>query len=303
MFNKFRKDPNYLTKYHLIIAASLFLANCMLFYFKTPSAASLLWYLPALYLMTSTELKLVMTATAYSWVVGTFQTDFSPLHMLALVPAILFTFPLTSWLHSASHVSLRPRWLNRPLGELTGIMQLSGFADWRVLHVIHHQFPDNPEYDPHHPGQRSYWKFAFGMRAMVGQSLMNYYFKLFGRNEVSFKRIKYLMLSMKIDSSMKVIFWFMLLGPQYFSYLFTSSILFKMLHYAWFNWATHRPDKNGKYEIINLDHSFYRVINFLAAGLYYHGNHHLNPNLHNPKYVKVAKPAFETAEPLQESVA
>lgn len=282
MFKRFREDPNYLTKYHLTVAAILLCFNCSLFLFHPPTAQVLLWYLPAVLLMTSTELKHVMIAVVYACAIGIFQFEYSLWNIFSIIPAIVLTFPFTSWIHSPSHGSIRPRWLNRPLGELMGLVQLTGFPDWTVIHVFHHQHSDHPELDPHAPLQKSYWKFAFGMRTQVAQCIIKHYFHYFGQNETSIRRLKYFMVASRLNMFMKVSFWYLVLGPQYFTFLFLPSILFKMLHYSWFNYATHRPGADGKYEIKNLNQIFYRLINFIGSGLYFHGNHHTNPSIHNP---------------------
>ena len=186
---------------------------------------------------------------------------------------------------------MRPRWLNRPLGEFIGLVQLTGFPDWTILHVFHHQHPDDAKLDPHPPLQKNYWEFAFGMRAHIGNCFMRHYFKYFGESPLSIKRVGYFLKAAKFNMLMKVCFWYFVFGPQNFTFFFTTSILLKMLHYAWFNYATHKIDKNGDYMIKNLDHSFYRLINLIASGLYYHGNHHTNPHFHNPKNIPVKNPA------------
>jgi fatty acid desaturase len=285
MLKKFRTDPNYLTKYHVLVASILLGINTALVVVHPPEWQGVLWFLPAILLMTSADLRIVMVAVGCGWIACMSQADFSGLKVLALIPAVLLTFPFTSWIHSPSHGSIRPKWLNRPLGELAGLIQLAGFPDWTVIHVFHHQYPDHPELDPHPPLQKTYWEFALTMRAQVGKAFINHYFKLFGQNATSMRRLKIFMLAAKVDTLMKLTFWYLVLGPQLFGFFFLPSILFKMLHYAWFNHSTHKMNSKGEYEIRNYNHFLYRWANYLTAGLYYHENHHANPNHHNPKYI------------------
>lgn len=296
MFRKFCKDPNYLMKYHLAVGTALFVINIFLFKLMPPNISALFIYVPAILLMTSTELKYVMTAVVYSWFVSFFQEDFNILYMALILPALVLMFPFTSWIHSPAHDSIKPKWINRPLGELIGIIQLTGFADWKVLHVFHHQYPDDPNLDPHPPLQKSYWRFAFGMRENIGKCYMAHYFRYFGQNELSLRRLKMFLHAAKFNMLMKVGLWYLIMGPQVFSFYFTTSILLKMLHYAWFNYATHKYDSNlDKYNILNLDNAIYKIINKISFGLYYHGNHHQNPSYHNPKYIGNSKMNLDDA--------
>jgi fatty-acid desaturase len=169
-----------------------------------------------------------------------------------------------------------------------GVVQLSGFPEWKIIHVIHHSNPDHPELDPHPPLLMTYWQFAKGMRDSIARVFVTYYFKCFGKEEAAMKGIKRFGLASRLNMFMKVTMWYLLLGPQLFTFLFLSSVAFKMLHFAWFNYATHRPT-NDKFEIKNLDHRLYTVINWISFGLYYHDNHHTNPSLFNPKKMPPVK--------------
>ena len=66
--------------------------------------------------------------------------------------------------------------------------------------------------------------------------------------------------------------------------MFATSIAFKMVHFAWFNYTTHRPVE-GKFQTRNLTQGLYFAINWISFGFYYHDNHHKNPTLFNPKYM------------------
>jgi hypothetical protein len=73
----------------------------------------------------------------------------------------------------------------------------------------------------------------------------------------------------------------LILGPEIFAFFFVFSMIFKIVHYAWFNYATHSYSKEGTL-IVNLNKGFYIFINFFAFGLYYRKNNHLWPDLFNP---------------------
>lgn len=82
---------------------------------------------------------------------------------------------------------------------------------------------------------------------------------------------------------MRLLFWFLLLGPVLFLAFYLPSFVTVALVNAHFNYATHRPREDGTVEILNLNHNFlYHFLNFCGHGFYFHKNHHLKPWLFNP---------------------
>jgi stearoyl-CoA desaturase (delta-9 desaturase) len=61
----------------------------------------------------------------------------------------------SAWIHNATHNNF-PRAVNRIVGELCGIVVLTRFASWEVIHQRHHRYSDDLERDPH-PVISSYW--------------------------------------------------------------------------------------------------------------------------------------------------
>jgi hypothetical protein len=59
--------------------------------------------------------------------------------------------------------------------------------------------------------------------------------------------------------------------------------------FAHINYATHVQSRDGDFEIINLDSNFYyRFINVVSFGGYFHKNHHLKPYAFNPKFAALS---------------
>lgn len=282
MYKQFLKDPNYLTKYHWACAAILFGANIMLGFYRAPQFMDLALFIPAIWFGSMTDIRVVWGTFFYAVGASFFLDSFHPMYFAALPVAVLITFPLTSLIHNPSHDSVRPRWLNRPVGELTGLYHMIGFPDWKIIHVFHHQHADNPELDPHPPGEKTYFEFLLSMRKIAAASFVSHYFRLFGQTEDSARRLKWFARATRVDMLMRATFWYLVLGAQLFTYLFLASIGIKMMHYAWFNWSTHRP-VNGEYKTQNYNHWAYRFVNLISWNLYYHDNHHAQPSLFNPK--------------------
>jgi fatty acid desaturase len=282
MIASFRKDRHFLARAHLTSFAIMSLLNLALCLFAEINSKDLVWYLPLVALLSTTKIQLVVGCFLYATAVSIFRSDFEPIHLLALPVAVITTFPLTAFLHNASHGSFSPKWLNRPVGEIVGVMQLSGFTQWKIVHVIHHMHSDDPLLDPHPPLHKGYWEFTRGMREAAINAYVKFFFKTHDQGPESIRALKQFANAAKLDQSARVLFWLLILGPQLFTFLFLSSITFKMFHYAWFNYSTHRPIKDGA-ETQNLNVRLYRFINAIAFGLYYHRNHHLAPTLFDPR--------------------
>lgn len=291
MISNFRKDRLFLARYHFTSFAVISLINVVLCLTTSIAFKDLLWYLPLVAVLSTTKIQYVIASFIYAALVSFFRTDFQAIYLLALPVAILMTFPLTAFLHNASHGSFNPKWLNRPVGEIVGVMQLSGFIQWKIVHVVHHMHSDDPQLDPHPPLNKGYWEFTKGMRESAINAYVKFFMKMHGKGEAAMDALKKFSLAAKLDQSSRVLLWLILLGPQIFTFLFLSSIVFKMFHYAWFNYSTHRPAA-GSTEIQNLNNRFYRFVNTIGFGLYYHKNHHLAPLLFDPRTMKKA-PAKE----------
>lgn len=296
MYKKFLKDPNYLLKYHLIFAVGLVPAIVALALLRPPAWIDLVLFLPAIWFGSQSDIRAVSLTFVYACGAAFFSPTFEPVFPLLIPLGVLIAFPLTTLVHNPSHDSLKPRWLNRPVGELAGLFHLAGFPDWKIIHIFHHQHSDHPELDPHPPLDKGYWEFAMGMRKSVGEAYVRHYMRIHGQNAETMSRLKRFALASRLDMLLRATFWFLLLGPQLFAYLFLASITFKMYHYAWFNHATHRPE-NGQVVTKNMDHRLYRIVNFLSYGLYYHDNHHARPSLANPKHLQKSKRAEEPNSP------
>lgn len=192
---------------------------------------------------------------------------------------------MSALLHNASHANIRPRWLRRILGEAVGLWQLMSFPSWFIVHVLHHKNPDDPVLDPHPPMGQSYLKFLFGMRQKISTVFINHYFSLWGDNDESKRCLKELGIESQVAMFLQALFWYLLLGPQIFTFLFIASVIFKMAHYAWFNYATHVYTDEGPV-IVDLNQGLYKVVNLLGFGLYHHKSHHDQASLYNPSKIK-----------------
>lgn len=283
MYKSFRSDKHALTDYHL--KSCVFWSLAAVTALVLTKQPTLLAFVPAIGLLSSVDIKRVALGALAALVAcfATHTASWLAIAFFAITPAwVVFA---TAILHNAAHGNFKPRWLNRPVGEVFGLFQLVGFPDWVVVHVIHHSHPDDPERDPHPPLDLSFPKFLDGMRASILRVLLKEYFDLHGQSEETKRSILTLALSSKLEQIAKIVFCYAVLGPQAFAFFFAPSIAMKMVHYAWFNYATHQP-REREVEIVNRDDGWYRLTNALSFGLYYHRNHHKNPKLFNPSKMK-----------------
>jgi fatty acid desaturase len=295
VLQEFRTNPLYLNRYYASMSFVLAAASAFLLWALPTSLRDYLWYLPALVLMLVPRFAIIVTAFVYAVIVAltTMRASFH-FGYLTLVPLSLYLALLaTAYIHNAAHDNIRPRWLRRPIGELCGLFHLVGFPDWTIVHFIHHKHADDPEWDPHPPRGLTYFRFLDGVKASIFRVLRKRYFESFPDDTRAERAWKTLPLYAMAAQILRTHFWFFLLGPQVFTFLFMTSIVAKNLHYAFFNYATHVPSQDDPNEmvIVNLNHSFFfRGVNALSHGLYFHANHHQNPNLFDPRALALAKP-------------
>ena len=189
------------------------------------------------------------------------------------------------WIHNCTHNNF-PRAINRIVGELCGIVVLTRFASWEILHQRHHKYSDDVELDPHPiaPGWRGYWKFTFRNLVAIEQQLQQIYFEQFGGKTPQNVRYQRYRAILSFGTMVALIYaWHLFLGKVLFWMLFFPAGIVGVLHLMHFNWSTHNPwSPNEDYRPVNLNHGYYRIGNLLWHGIYWHGNHHLKTNMFNP---------------------
>lgn len=248
---------------------------------QQPSFAEYLWTLPAALLLFRPIFGLVFLGATYGVVLPGLILDVSVLEYGWVLVSVATSLTASSLIHCASHRSIRPEFLNTLTGELVGLFQLSGFADWRIVHVYHHQFSDQPDKDPHAPGRLGFWEYTRGMRQQISGVLIKHYKEIHSLGPKELRSLGRYKTYATVSNLLKVSFWAVVLGPKLFLLFWSPSVLAKMLIFSWLNWRSH----NGVYKgeaIQNRTNGIYPILNFFSFGLFYHGNHHLNPTRFNP---------------------
>lgn len=249
-----------------------------------------LWY-DGIYAVLCTAVVATSWATHWKGLIGE-GSVFGPMHwhFLWALPLVLYVGILCNvFVHVCTHSSF-PRPFNRIIGELCGMVVLTRFASWEVLHQRHHRYSDDLSNDPH-PVVPSYWTFAWHHVAGLEQFIHRAVFDLHGDTPEnrSFERVRSV-LSFG-TGVLLVAAWNALLGWQAFLAFFLPSMLLGFFHLVHFNWSTHNAKSPiGDYKPVNLDHGFFKLGNKLFFGIYMHANHHKFPNALNPAKVKHGGP-------------
>lgn len=210
-------------------------------------------------------------------------------------PRLLLLFPFVChiqilcsvYIHNATHHSF-PRVLNRLVGEACGLIVISRFASWEVIHRRHHRYSDDVEKDPH-PVEPSYWRYLLHTLVGVERQLQRIFFELHGdtpENRRYERRRAYISYATSI---LLIATWYRLLGAPAFTMLFFPASIVGILHLVHFNWSTHDAQSETRdYQPINLNTGFYWLGNLAWHGIYMHKNHHRKPGLFNPAHMPTA---------------
>jgi len=222
---------------------------------------------------------------------------------LWLLPLVFYVHVLLNvFVHNCCHGNF-PRPINRLIGELCGIVVITRFASWEIIHQRHHRFSDDPEKDPHNV-MPSFLRFlARTMLVNVERQLQNQAYDQFGDTPANRLREKLrAVLSFSVMIPL-ILAAYLLLGWQAFFFLYVPAQALGWLVVAHFNWATHNAHSpTGDYHPVNLNHGLYKLGNAIWFGLYMHANHHKRANIFNPAKmdaVMARRAAAKVAEPVE----
>ncbi len=182
--------------------------------------------------------------------------------------------------HNAAHGNF-PKTINRLVGELAGIVVLSRFASWEIIHLRHHQYSDDLERDPH-PNVGGYWKTYFHTFVNVERQLQQNFLDFHGDTDENRSRERIRAYISYATNIVLIACWARLLGlPGFFLLFFPASIIGSM-HLIHFNWSTHNGMEGKDFKPTDLNRGLFWLGNKLFFGIYAHDTHHKNPKLFNP---------------------
>lgn len=214
------------------------------------------------------------------------QANFSPAltwnHLMLLPFAFVFGIQVPVVLHNAVHYNIKNKTLNEVVGEICGFFVLFGMAPFRISHVLHHAHADT-DLDTHPPRGKSFIHFLATTQMNTIKVIGGEYFKKHGNTLETKSIMGTQLLFYYAGLMMKAASWYILLGPTLFISFYVPAYLANLIVFAHINFATHVTLPSGEVEIVNLNHNlYYKTVNFLSSGAYFHKNHHIRPNLYNP---------------------
>lgn len=212
-----------------------------------------------------------------------------------LLPVVFQAQILCSvFIHNCSHGNF-PKSINRLIGELCGIVVLTRYASWEIIHRRHHKYSDDAEQDPHPvtPDAAGYWAFLRKTIVNVEIQLQRQFFELHGGdtpdNRAFERRRAY---TSYTTNFVLIACWYVLLGPIGFFFFFVPASLIGFFHLIHFNWSTHNALKPEEgFFPVNLDNGFFWLGNRIWFGIYYHAYHHKQANLFNPMHYEAHQQA------------
>jgi stearoyl-CoA desaturase (delta-9 desaturase) len=247
------------------------------------------WY-DGTYLVLLSVLVAAMAATQFPGLI----TQWRPGLWLFLPLACYGQILCSVFIHNCTHGNF-PRPINRLVGELCGVIVLTRFASWEIIHQRHHRYSDDPKRDPH-PVEPSYWKFLWHTIYNVEAQLQTIFVELYGEtpeNRAYERRRAYLSYATNL---VLIYAWYRLLGPLGFFVFFVPSAIVGFLHLVHFNWSTHNAfSKDMDFRPVNLDEGWFWLGNRLFFGIYAHANHHKRPDFFNPLRYKAQGRAWSAA--------
>ncbi len=252
--NKFMKDRNYLLKYCLKSLVILIMLNL------------------GLYLTKGLHFDFaVSSAEAF----------------LPLLGVLLCGLP-SGLMHNCAHGNLTPKRLNSVVGEICGTIMLYGFRGFALAHMFHHKYPDNPAWDPHPPKGNSFLRFVVSPIKATLIVVERAYYQFHGESAESRTNIKVQLVLFNLGIAARIMFWVLLLGPKLFILAYLPVYAANIFVFAHINYATHVDLPDGSSKIINLNHNaYYRFVNAVSLGGYFHKSHHLRPGVFNPAKVSI----------------
>jgi len=197
--------------------------------------------------------------------------------------AFLLGIKLPTIMHNAVHGNFKK--LNFLIGELSSQFILISFGVVCINHTFHHSKPDTDE-DPHAPMEKGFLIYLLTCLHSGVDVIRKRFYKYHGESSLTKAVFNYNVAVHFISIPLRLLAFYALLGPALMLMIYLPAFVAFTFTFAHVNYITHQDDENGETAILNKDSNpWYKFVNFVADGIYYHKNHHKNPNLYNPKFL------------------
>ena len=291
MIREFRKNNKYLVTYEL---KQLAFMSLLVFLFTIWNP----WELQSL-----SKVFLISIPLLFSAPIGYFVTtsllffyfnpadgfDITDSCVLAIL-GICFGLVHSQLVHFCSHNLLRPKWINRVLGEVLSLQFLGTYLGFTVLHLEHHTYADDLVLDPHPNQAEGFYRFFVKLTKTMAVGFKKIYFKHHADKPETQKIWLVYKYILPTRCFSRVVFLILLLGPSGFLFFLLPSMIANYWVFGHLNYYSHLRKPDGTVEILNLDQKVHhKILNYFTLGAYNHADHHKFPAAMNPSLAKKVK--------------
>jgi len=257
---QFKNDPFFLLKHHLISLIVLVPVLIALWEFHPITHGNHFWlWFVFCFMLSAPSIPLgLLAAGGCLFSLWYFQPhSFARSDALWVLAGIISGMYSSVFMHLVSHRSFKSKPIQAIIGEICSLQQLLSHHIWSIMHMVHHQYPDDPVRDPHPPLNQNIVIFGANMKSKMALHLQNFYlehWKNNPKNKINWSLTLALVIAVYFCYAL---FWLLLLGPKIFTLFYITSHTITSFWYVHFNFATHRLDKDGKPQILDLEGKLY----------------------------------------------
>lgn len=281
LFSKLRKDPFFFFRY-VTTKTLLFSMIFLICFISLPISPNylIISLLGLFFFFANPYVLLTGLAVTVAASAKLNETD-SFIIILLMFLGIFLGGWLTMIIHNTAHEQIKPRWINRTIGELAGFTVMMGFINFLYIHILHHIHEDT-EKDPHHNIEGvSFFNYISLSAKNIGLTYREFLTTKVCKNKIQLITVIACVMINKLLTMQILLFVF---GEVLFVNMILPCMIANQLFFAYLNYYTHPMDDQNRKTIVNLNDSLgHKFANFFYAGILYHKTHHERPQAFNPQ--------------------
>ncbi len=203
-------------------------------------------------------------------------THFNLLYLLAAIPLL---GPLSAIFHNSTHGSVGSKRVNFVVGEFLGLFFLYGHRNFKLGHLLHHRYTDDPDLDPDYRRHDTISGFVAHQGSQAYHCVKTFYLRTFGENKSTQFQIKLQGFVIGLSIISRLVFWYSLLGGKAFVLFYLPVALGNLLIFTHINFVTHSIGGTGMEVKNDPARGLQRYFDLMTFGGYHHHNHHQRPGL------------------------
>ncbi|MES2525783.1 MAG: fatty acid desaturase [Bdellovibrionota bacterium] len=203
-------------------------------------------------------------------------TIYDLFYLLAVIPLL---GPLAAIFHNSTHGSVGSRKTNLIIGEILGLIFLYGHRNFKLGHLLHHRYTDDPDLDPDYRRHETLMGFVLHQGEQIYHAVKTFYLKTHGTNEETLFQIKIQGRVLGLSIVARLAFWFVLLGMKPFLLFFLPVVIGNIIFFSHINFVSHAIGGSGIPVQNQKTVGIMTYLNFMTFGGYQHHNHHARPGV------------------------